>query len=331
MAEIPADMPVILAGRGGVRAPVSMRSRLVLEVASELAGTAAWPYKQSRVQLRAQGDDEWHTCWFASDSPVSVDAIANREADIAICNPGAVLSLAYHGTGPYTKAHDYFRAIMVLPQFDQLGFAVAGTTGLNSLADLRDKNYPLRLSLRGQKDHSVHLIVNEVLKAYGFTLDDITKWGGKVTYDEGTPGTGDRMNMGERGEIDAIFDEGMPTFASRALDLGWRFLAVDEPQLKQLEGMGLRRVAITREEYPKLAADVWTIDFSGWPVFTRIDVPDWIVAGFCEGLEKRKDRIPWYGQGPMRLDQFCQDTREGPLPIPLHAAAERFWHERGYI
>ena len=37
-------------------------------------------------------------------------------------------------------------------------------------------------------------------------------------------------------EIDAIFDEAMPTFANRALDLGWRFLPVDEPNLQRLEG-----------------------------------------------------------------------------------------------
>jgi TRAP-type uncharacterized transport system substrate-binding protein len=28
---------------------------------------------------------------------------------------------------------------------------------------------------------------------------------------------------------------------------------------------------------------------------------------------------------------MCRDTIEGPLTIPLHPAAERFWRERGYL
>ncbi len=110
-----------------------------------------------------------------------------------------------------------------------------------------------------------------------------------------------------------------------------RLMLEVEPYLQKLEAMGLRRVAISREEYPKLSEDVWTIDFSGWPVFTDANRPDHLIRSFCEGLDARKDRIPWYGEGPMRLDLMCRDTREGPLPVPLHRAAEQYWRERGYI
>lgn len=74
-----------------------------------------------------------------------------------------------------------------------------------------------------------------------------------------------------------------------------------------------------------------------WPPSTLDDIVEWggddddIVTTFCAALEVRKDRIPWYGEGPMRLDLMCKDTREGPLSIPLHPAAERFWRARGYL
>src|SRR3989442_11020845 len=121
----------------------------------------------------------------------------------------------------------------------------------------------------------------------------------------------------------------MPMFANRAIELGMRFLPVDEPELQKLESMGLTRVAITNEEFPKLPETVWSVDFSGWPVFTLASTPDEMVSAFCAALEGRKERIPWYGSGPMRLDLMCKNTREGPLPIPLHPAAERYWKERG--
>jgi TRAP-type uncharacterized transport system substrate-binding protein len=313
-----------------IRRPVVMRSRLMLEVASELVGAEEWVQKQVLISFRAQGDEDWRIRFFASDAPNSVDAVVNGEADFAICNPGGVLAMALNGKGPYKRPIP-LRAIMVIPQFDQFGFAVSAKTGLTSLADLRDKKYPLRVSLRGQRDHSVHMIASEVLATYGFTFDDINAWDGQVRYDAEFPDGPNRIGAVERGEIDAIFDEAMPMFADRALALGMRFLPVDEPQLQQLEANGLRRVAITKDEFPGMPGDVWTVDFSGWPVFTLASTPDDMVGAFCAALEGRKERIPWYGDGPMRLDLMCKDTREGPMTIPLHPAAEAYWRERGYL
>jgi len=312
------------------RAPVIMRSRLILEVASELVGEDDWPEKQVEVHFREQGSPEWKLRFFASDAPEAVDAVVSGAADVAICNPGGVLAMAARGMPPF-KEPAHLRALMVLPQFDQLAFAVTSQCGLRSFNDLREQRYPLRVSLRGQPNHSVHLVANQVFAAYGFTLDDIVSWGGLVRYDEGMPNGPERLGAVMRGELDAVFDEALPTFGDAAIEFGMRFLPVEEPQLQQLEAKGLRRVAITPEEYPGLDAPVWTIDFSGWPVFTREDAPDGMVTSFCAALEARKDRIPWYGNGPMQLDLMVSDTKEAPMMIPLHPAAERYWREHGYL
>jgi TRAP-type uncharacterized transport system substrate-binding protein len=303
----------------------------MLETASELVGSDEWPDQQIMILMRPQGADRWRIRLFASDSPQSIEAIANGEADIAICNPGGVLGMALRGSGPY-KEPIALRAIMVLPQFDQLGFAVAGRTGIKSFEDLKQTRYPLKVSLRGQPDHSAHLVCNQVLEAYGVSLDAIESWGGKVSYDEGLPFVDARLGALERGEIDAIWDEALPTWARRAIDLGMRFLPVDEPQLKVLESAGLKRAAITDDEYPGLGETVWTIDFSGWPVFCLETAPEEMIYQFCAGLDARRDRIPWSrGNGPLPLEKLCKDSREGPLYLPLHPGAERFWRERGYL
>jgi TRAP-type uncharacterized transport system substrate-binding protein len=199
------------------------------------------------------------------------------------------------------------------------------------LGDLKRTRYPLRVSLRGQPDHSVHLICNHVLRAFGISFDDIVSWGGKVVYTEGMPHGPDRLGAVERGELDAVWDEALPLFAPQSIQLGMRFLAIDEPELKALEADGLMRAAITNEEYPGLGETVWTVDFSGWPVFCLASAPDEMIYNFCAGLDARRDRIPWYGEGPMPLDQLCKDSKEGPLYLPLHPGAERFWRERGYL
>jgi len=113
--------------------------------------------------------------------------------------------------------------------------------------------------------------------------------------------------------------------------LGMRLLPLDETALRHLEGLGFRRDAITRAEYPSLPADVPALDFSGFAVFTRANAPDELIRAFCAALEAGKARIPWEGEGPLPLDRMCRDTPEGPLDVPLHPAAERFWRERGYL
>jgi len=312
--------------------PVVQRSRMMLEVASELVASADWPDRQVEIHMRPQGAPNWGICIFASDAPNSVDAVARGEAQFAICNPGGVLAMALKGAGPW-KEPVPVRAITVFPQFDQMGLAVSGACGITSLAELRDRRYPLRISLRGQRDHSTHLVTEEILRVMGFSLDDVTSWGGQLRYDEAVPRRGGgRLDLVERGEVDAIFDEALPVWGSDALEMGMRFLPIPEPELQKLEALGLPRNVITRQEYPALPEDVPAIDFSGWPVFTLASTPDATVTAFCAALEARKARIPWFGgEGPMPLDRMVQNTPEAPVTIPLHPAAERFWRGQGYL
>ena len=309
--------------------PSITRSRLVLEVASEIVGKKEFPYRQAKLSLREQGPGSWKVNLLGSDTPDAIEEVARREADIAIINPAGPLTLAYKGTGPF-KEPVPVRIITVIPSLDQFAFAVTGRTGLTSLLDLRDRRYPLKVSLRDQRNHSDHFVINQVLSEASFSLDDITSWGGTVRYDPGIPGAS-RIELVERGEADAIFDEAVDTWAAKGLELGMRFLSLDESLLKRLETKGFRRAVIKKADYPKLEADVMTIDFSGWPVFAHASVPDEIVTTICAALEARKGAIPWQGEGPLPLERMCRDAEDTPIDVPLHPAAERFWRERGYL
>ena len=330
-------------------APVAVRSRLMLEMASEMVGTRGWPYRQVRISMRDQHDHEaggWGLTVFASDSPSAIAEVASRDVDFALINPGVILNLALKGTGPF-KEPVPVRAITVLQSYDQLVLAVSEKTGLTSLEDIKQQRYPLRLSLRGQRDHGSHLVVDEVLAAAGFSLDDIRAWGGEVRYDQGMPSflplsrrlagsdSGqNRLAAAERGEVDAIFDEGATTWANQAAELGMRALPIDGAVLEKLQAMGFRAGTLERTRFPALPADIPTLDYSGFIVYTHADVPDEIVRTACASLEARKDRIPTdknNGKPPLNLDEMCMDTKEGPLAIPLHPAAEAFWREQGYL
>ena len=166
--------------------PLIIRSRLVLEVASEVIGMNQWPYRQARVNLRDQVGLEWKLSLFGSDTVEAIEEVARGDVHLATINPSSPLTMAYRGRGPFREAIPV-RAIAVIPTQDQFAFAVSEKTGLKSFTDLLERRYPLRVSLRGQKRHSVHLVVKEVLAQVGFTLDDLVSWGGQIRYDEGMP------------------------------------------------------------------------------------------------------------------------------------------------
>ena len=280
--------------------PHTTRSRLMLEVASELVNRRDWPYLQARVSLRAQGGDDWPVTLFGSDSPAAIWEVASGKVQFAIINPSMILKLAALGSPPFTEPLP-LRCIAVLPSSDQMIFAVTEQTGLKSFKDIRERRFPLKVSLRGQPDHSLHVITNHVLSAAGCSLDDIISWGGEVRYDDGMPYGVNRIGAVQRGEIHAVFDEGASTWGNMALELGMTFLFLDEDLLQRLEIIGLRRGLIERTNFPKLASDVPTLDFSGWPIYTHKNTADTLVTDFCRALETSKDRIPWAKDAPLPL------------------------------
>jgi TRAP-type uncharacterized transport system substrate-binding protein len=310
--------------------PHTTRSRLMLEVASQLVSQKDFPYLQARVSLREQGADEWPVTLFASDSPATIHQVAAGKVQFAMINPSMILRVAALGSAPFNDPIP-LRAIAVLPALDQMVFAVKQKTGLTTFSDIRARKFPLRVSLRGQPDHSLHVIIDHVLATAGFSLDDVRSWGGEVRYDGGMPYGANRIGAIERGEIDAIFDEGASAWGNMALELGMTFLSLDETILRRLEAVGLRRGLIEQKYFPKLAADIPTLDFSGWPIYTRENTSDELVVDFCRALEASKDRVPWAKDAPLPLAQMVRDTPEGHLEVLLHPAAEGFWRERGYL
>src|SRR5262245_23998988 len=88
------------ATTGTTANPNVTRSRLVLEIASEMVGSAASDavptYVQPRVVLRhAQGGKT--ATFFGVSTAEGIFAVASREVDLAIINPAAVLSVAMRG------------------------------------------------------------------------------------------------------------------------------------------------------------------------------------------------------------------------------------------
>ncbi len=129
--------------------------------------------------------------------------------------------------------------------------------------------------------------------------------GGEISFDQPMPNHPSRIGRLERGEIDAIFDEGVVLWADRVAAAGAKFLPLGPHQLEGLQAQRFRRGLIEKTRYPLLPRDVPTVDYSGLPIYCRTDTPDALVEQFCQALVSRREDIVW----------DIGDVRQPPLPL----------------
>jgi len=330
--------PTILPGFGPVD-PFAIRAKLMLEVTSHMMTEWDWPYRQVTINIESQGDELGAFRMFGANSPDSIRQIFERKLDISIMNPGVILSMAHRGVGLFSEPMQ-LALIAVMPHHDQLAFAVSESSGLKSLDDIREKRFPLRLSVRGSQDFCTTRLVAKVLNVHGFGYEDIIRWGGSVSYDQPMPSQTppnrpSRIDRVRTGELDAIFEEGVIIWTNQAVAAGMRFLNIEELRLSELERAGFKRGKLEKSRYERLPADVNVVDFSGWPIYTRADAPDLLIRKFCEAMEARKDSIPCnFGpvkQDPLPLSKMVVDSPATPVDLPFHPTAREFWVKMGYL
>jgi len=271
---------------------------------------------------------------FAADSFREIKLLAEGKVSVAWINPSASVTLAYRGTGPLAGRIP-LRAIAVFPSWDVMGLAVHESTGITSLSQIKKERFPLRLSTGpvGKRDlveSPVTFMVHAALKAAGITVEDIRKWGGKIQA-VSRPSHPDRRAGIENGTINAVFDEGIKSWGQTALDHGFRYLPIDGPLLKRLQAMGYRPGVVPKSHFKGMTRDIPTIDFSGWPMVVRADMPNDVAYALCEALELRRQSIPTDTFRPLKIADLCANSDEAPYDVPLHPGARKFYRERGYI
>ena len=272
---------------------------------------------------------------FGAAGFAELKAVADGKLTLAWINPSVAVTLAYRGTGPFKKKLP-LRVIATFPSYDVMGFAVHKSTGITSFAQIAKERFPLRLSTNvTSSKESINasptmFTVTAVMKAAGFTLADLKKWGGKV-ISVPRPSHPDRRDAIQNGTINAVFDEGIKSWGQTAVDNGFIYLPIEGELLRRLGKMGYRVSVVPKSRFKGMARDVPTVDFSGWPMAVHADLPNDIAYALCEAIEKRRAALPSDNFKPIRLRQLCANDNETPFNVPLHPGARRFYRERGYL
>src|SRR6185436_17395697 len=244
---------------------------------------------------------------FAADGFRELQAVSRGRLSLAWINPSVAATMAFKGKGLFSKRQP-IRTIAVFPSYDVMGFAVHQSTGITSLLQIAKERIPLRLSTgvipkTSLTGNATMFTVSAVMGAAGFTFADLRHWGANL-HSAPRPSDPSRRKGIESGAINAIFDEGIKSWGHTALEHGFRFLPIDGAVLKRMKALGYRSAMMTRARFSGLAEDLPTLDFSGWPMIVRADMPAKLAYALCEAIEKRQNLIPTDNYKPLNIAQL---------------------------
>jgi hypothetical protein len=263
--------------------------------------------------------------------------VAEGVLDVAFTTPSVTAAMATRGVGLYHRPYPSLRAIAAYPHDDFLLFAVDAATGIESIDDLAAFDRPLRIATGrggdGADDDVLTYVADRVLRRHGTSYAAIRERGGDVVYAE-SPFAGGRLLLD--GDVDVLVQEAQSAPFWRELgERGTvRFLPVpDDTRAALADELGLRSAAIPTGHNASVAAPVPTIDFTGWLLFCRDDLPGETAYALARAVDETRPKIEAGDpvvRAPLTLpvDPLRLFTETA---IPLHDGAAAYARERGYL
>jgi TRAP-type uncharacterized transport system substrate-binding protein len=309
-----------------------VRAKTLWEIGLHLAGNPATPYGGNRdmVITIGSGSGAVFRPWLrlATGSAILAEQVAKGDrVDLAFVNPSALLTQAYRGVGLF-RAPLPVRIVAVYPSWDRFVFMIHPRTGIRSLADIKAKRYPLRVSVREDPTHSTLVLIDQAFALHGFALKDIESWGGRLILCGG-PSDIRRLGPLGRGEIDAVLDEGIKVWLNEALAAGLSPIELEPTEFDAMGQFGWRKVSLPKARFPRLARDTDTLDFSGWPIYANASLPEQVAYEVCNALAAREAEIPWEKGIDGSALHMGSESDSTPMDVPLHPGAERWYREHG--
>ena len=303
------------------------RAKFLWEIGLDVAGNPATPYGGNRdiciTVGNGSGESYRPALRMATGSPILAHAVAAGTLEAAMVNPSAFLTQAYRGVGLFQHPLP-LRIVASYPSFDRFVFMVHPRTGIRSLADIRDRRFPLHVSVKEDPTHSTRVFIDQALSHYGFSLADIVTWGGKLNL-TGSPKDPRRMAALESGELDAIFDEGLVVWLADAVRHGMEFIELTADHSAFLATLGWRRVLLAKDKWGA-PRDHWCIDYSGWPLYAHERLAEETAYEIARAVATREEQVVWEAEYE-GLAQVFAESEASPMDVPLHPGAARFWRQ----
>lgn len=273
---------------------------------------------------------------FKPNSPGGgVLAIAKGEADFTATATGTEIRLANEGKAPYREAlKGKFLFVMQLYDNQFIHFVMtkawAEENGIKSWSDIAKKKPKMRLAIN-RPDNPQTTIGGpyEAMKAHGFTIDDIRKWGGSYVLGNSAIG----LDALKDGKADVFMnarnlgDALLKDIASKR-DLLW----IDGDQAtmqKAADVFSNKADMVPKGTYPFMDKDMPTIRM--WvSLLAGAHVPDEVVYKYVKAVAEAEEKVKKIG-GSLRTSFATAKMATNPAKLPYHPGALRYYKEKGLV
>ena len=261
--------------------------------------------------------------------------IGEGRADFTATATGTEIRLANEGHAPYSKPlNGKFSFVMMLYDNQFMHFLMtkewADANGIKGWADIAKKKPKIRLAIN-RPDNPQTTIGGpyEVMKAYGFTIQDIEKWGGSYVLGNSSIG------------LDAIVD-GKADMFMNARNLGdalVKDVAGKRPLLwidgdsatiqKAADTFSFKADMVPKGTYPFMEKDYPTV--RQWvSLLAGNHVSDEVVYKYVKALAENEKRVQDIG-GSLKSSFATAKMSTNPAKLPYHPGALRYYKEKGLV
>ncbi len=272
---------------------------------------------------------------FKPNSPGGgVLAIADGQADFTATATGTEIRLANEGAAPYSRLlRGRFSYVMMLYDNQFIHFIMtkewASANGIRSWDDIAAKKPRMRLAIN-RPDNPQTTIGGpyEVMKAHGFSINDIEKWGGSfvlgnsaIGLDAITDGRAD-VFMNARNIGDSLLKD----IASKR-ELLW--IDGDPAKIqKAADTFNFRMDMVPKGTYPFMEKDYPTVRM--WvSMLAGAHVADEVVYKYLKAIAESEDRVQKIGGS---LSVFTtKGMARNPANLTYHPGALRYYREKGLV
>jgi hypothetical protein len=208
--------------------------------------------------------------------------------------------------------------------------AWADANGIKSWADIAAKKPTMRLAIN-RPDNPQTTIGGpyEVMKAAGFTIGDIEKWGGSYVLGNSSIGLaaitdgkadvfmnarnlGDSLIKDIAGKRELLWIDGDPAMVQKAA-------AVFSNKMDM----------VPKGTYPFMAKDYPTVRM--WvSLLAGAHVPDEVVYKYVKAIAENEGRVQSIG-GSLKTSFTTQKMATNPAGLPYHPGALRYYKEKGMV
>jgi TRAP-type uncharacterized transport system substrate-binding protein len=266
-------------------------------------------------------------------NPIEVSA---GSLTFGVTTPSVSARMATEGTGPFGRPYPGLRAIATYPHRDYVVLAVDEALGVSTLEQVVERRLPLQLVTGRRSGDGVPDVLTfaiaEILRLYGTSYEEIETWGGRVVFGGPTHVGGLAMLDGS---ADALFHEAQmsPIWGEIAAARRIRVLPIrDDVREHLLREYGFERAEVPAGHASGATVATPTIDFSGWLLLCREDLPDEWAYAVARACDETRDLVE-ADQGDRHELELPIDPRDlfGPTAVPLHPGAQAYAVEKGYV